>query len=107
MATPPTGAPRYMPTKGDRAYRDFMFADGDRNPFEESILLQDISHAYLAAMLSSNSGPTSMSIKALLDAEMTRRGGLVAHRANLIASLSLGISGVSLIVAIVAAVIAR
>lgn len=84
-----------------------MFADGDRNPFEESILLQDISHAYLAALLSSNSGPTSTSIRALLDAEMARRGGLVAHRANMIASWSLGISGVSLIVAIVAAVIAR
>lgn len=84
-----------------------MFADGDRNPFEESILLQDISQAYLSAMLSSNSGPTSTSIKALLDAEMTRRGGLAARQANRIASWSLGISGVSLVVAIIAAVMAR
>jgi hypothetical protein len=38
-------APRYKPTQADLAYRDAMFAKDELNPFEEAMLLQDISHA--------------------------------------------------------------
>lgn len=89
---------RYKPTKGDLAFRDANEAAAGPNPFEEAILLRNVSDAYLSVLISDNAGPTSAGYKALLDAEMTRRGGQVARRANMIA---LG----SLVVAIAAAVI--
>lgn len=91
-------AGKYKPTRGDLAFSAAHAGAAEPNPFEEAILLRNLSDAYLSVLISDNAGPTSAGYKALLDAEMTRRGALVARRANLIA---LG----SLVVAIAAAVI--
>lgn len=97
---------RYKPTAGDRAYRDAIYAKEELNPFEESILLHDVSDTYLAVLISANAGPTSAGTKALYDAEIARRGSLVAKRANRIAGWSLAVAALSLVVAIVAIAVA-
>lgn len=95
-----TAPTRYTPTLGDLAYRDAVFGDADLNPFDEAVLLQGISHTYLAVMLSDNAGPTSAGTTAMLDAELSRRGGELARRANRIAVVSFAVAIGSLLVSI-------
>lgn len=80
----------YKPTKGDIAYRDAT--EDDIDPFSEAKLLRKISHEYLAVLAHDNTTPDSAGYRALIDAEITRRGTLIARRANWIALTALCIS---------------
>jgi hypothetical protein len=84
----------YRPSTGDLAYRDA--AKGDLDPFNEARLLRKVSHEYLSALIHDNSGPRSTGFKAMLDAEIARRGSLIARRANWIAFSALATSIVAL-----------
>lgn len=91
---------RYRPTAGDLAYRNAFVNDPDLNPFEEAMLLQGISPAYLSALAHDNSGPRSAGFKAMIDAEVTRRGSGVAKRANIIAICSLTVAIAAAIISV-------
>ena len=90
----------YQPSAGDLAYRNAFAADPDLNPFEEAVLLQDISDAYLSVLVSENIGERSAGYRAMLDAELVRRGSAIAHRANRIAWISLAVAIASVIISV-------
>lgn len=94
-------AAKYQPTAGDLAYRNAIASNKDINPFEEAFFLRGISHEYLSALLSDNSGSRSAGYRAQLDAEVARRGSGLAVRANRIAMASLIIAVLALIAALV------
>jgi hypothetical protein len=92
----------YQPTAGDLRYRNAVLGDAERNPFDEARLLRDISHEYLSALLSDNTGERSKGFRVQLEAELARRSGALAIRANRIALASLLTAIIALIVSIVA-----
>lgn len=85
----------YRPTKHDLAYRNATEGD-DIDPFDEAMYLRKISHEYLSVLAHDNVGPASTSFKAMIDAELGRRGSLIARRANWIALSAVAISIVAL-----------
>lgn len=91
---------KYQPTKGDLAYRSAYVVDLEMNPFEEAHLLQGISDTYLGVLASENTDAQSSGFKAMLDAEVNRRGSAIAKRANRIAWCSILIAVGSLIVSL-------
>lgn len=88
----------YRPTKGDLAYQQAENAEADLDPFEEAILLRKVSAAFLSVSISENTGPTCAPYRAMLDAEMARRGSMVAKRANQISIASFVIALASLVI---------
>lgn len=97
---------RYQPTSSDLTYRNFVLGAASTDPFERAVLLRDVSDSYLIVLASDNTAPSSAGIKAFYDAELVRRGGLVARRANQIALWSLGISVLSFLAAVIAILVA-
>lgn len=95
----------YKPTVGDLAFRDAALGGGDLNPFDKAELLRGVSDTYLVVLASDNAGPTSAGTKVFFDAEITRRGSLVARRANTIATWALAVSGASFLAAVLAIVL--
>ena len=87
----------YSPSEADMEYRMSKATD---NPFDRAKLLRSISHEYLAVLAHDNSGPNSAAMKAMIDAEISRRGFASARNANRIAIGSAIIALASLIVAI-------
>lgn len=93
---------RYKPSKGDMAFMEAQRSVPGPNLFEDAELLRNVSDTYLSVLIADNAGPTSASYKALLDAEMTRRGGLAARRANHIAIASLMTALASVFISVIA-----
>ena len=93
---------RYTPSAGDLAYRNAIFADSELNLFEEAMLLQRVSHAYLAVILSGHTGAKAAGTKAMLEAELARRGTEASRKANRIARWSMLIAAGSLSVSVLA-----
>lgn len=93
---------RYQTTVGDLDYRNAALNEGREglHPFEEARLLRYVSHEYLATLAHDNTGERSAPMKALIDAEIARRGSDLTRRANRIAMAALAISVVAVIVAI-------
>lgn len=91
--------PRYTPTAGDLEYRNA--SQGDLDPFEEAALLRYVSHEYLAVLAHDNTGERSVGFKAMIDAELARRGSDIARRANRIALGALFVAIAALTVSIV------
>lgn len=89
----------FKPSKGDLRFQEADRKNG--NDFDTARLLRDVSHEYIAVMLSSNAGPTSAGFRALLEAELSRRSSRIAHRANWIAAASLAISVLAVVIAVV------
>lgn len=94
----PRHGKRYTPSGGDLAYRDA--AKGELSPFDEARLLRRVSHEYLAVLASDNTGPSSAGFKAMVDAELARRGSAIAMRANWIAAGALVVSMAALAVSL-------
>lgn len=92
----------YQPTTGDLRYRDAVKANPNLDPFEEAVLLRDLTHEYLSALLSDNTSDRSAGFRAQLEAELSRRGGALAVRANRIALGSLAVAVLALIVSLFA-----
>jgi len=88
---------RYQPTAADMEFRNSKDTD---NPFDRANLMRSISHEYLAVLAHDNAGPNSAATKAMVDAEIARRGFAAARQANLIAIGSLIVAAVSLVIAI-------
>lgn len=85
----------YKPTSGDLEYRNAV-RDEELPLFDEARLLRGVSHEYLAVLAHDNSAPECAGYKAMLDAEISRRGFAVARRANQIAITSAVIACISL-----------
>jgi len=94
----------YQPSAGDLKYRDAWKSD-QLNPFEEAVLLQGVSHAYLSVLVSENSGERSAGFKAMLDAEVIRRGQHLAQRANRIAITALCVAVLAVVISIIVAIV--
>ncbi|WEJ98389.1 MAG: hypothetical protein P0Y59_15730 [Candidatus Sphingomonas phytovorans] len=88
----------YKPTAGDIAFRDAAKRAGGLNPFEKTEMLRNVSDTYLVVLASDNATTS----KVLFDAELARRGSLIARRANTISIMALGVSVASLVAAVVA-----
>jgi hypothetical protein len=91
----------YRPTAGDMAYRQAFMANPEINPFDEAVALSGVSDAYLSVLAHDNAGESSAAFRAMIDAEVTRRGSALSKRANLIAWISLAIAVVSAVISIV------
>lgn len=85
---------QYHPTRADLEYRN---ANSAKNLFDQAKLLRNISHEYLAVLAHDNSGANSAGTKAMIDAEISRRGFAAARRANQISILSLVVALAALI----------
>lgn len=70
------------------------------DPFEMARMLKSISHEYLAVLARDNAGPNSAGMKAMIDAEISRRGFAAAAHANRISIGSLVIALISLVIAL-------
>lgn len=62
--------------------------------------MQSISDEYLAVLAHDNSGPNSAGYKAMIAAEISRRGTREARRANLIARWSLSLALLACLIAL-------
>jgi len=87
----------YQPTAADMEFRNSKDTD---NPFERAHLMRSISHEYLAVLAHDNAGANSAATKAMIDAEISRRGFASARHANRIAIGSLIVACVFLLVSI-------
>ena len=86
----------YVPTRGDRRFRDAKLGDGPKpDDFETARLLRGVSHEYLSVLAASNSGETSKPFRVQLEAEVARRN---AQRATRLAIGSLAVAVVSLLI---------
>src|SRR4051794_25395547 len=90
---------RYQPTPADMEFRNSKDTD---NPFDRAHLMRSISHEYLSVLAHDNAGPNSAATKAMVDAEIARRGFAAARQANRIAIGSLVVAGISLLISIIA-----
>lgn len=90
--------PSYVATQADGAFQDALCDDSD--DFTLALLMQSVSDAHLAVLAHDHTDPKSAAFKAMIDAEIARRGTNEARRANKMAKLSLVIALVALIVAI-------
>lgn len=88
---------RYQPTVADMEFRN---SKDTENPFDRAHLMRSISHEYLAVLAHDNAGPNSAATKAMVDAEISRRGFAAARHANRIAIASLVLAGISLVISI-------
>lgn len=87
----------YCPSKADLEYRNFVDA---KNPFARAKLLRHVSHEYLAVLAQDNTSPNSAGMKAMIDAELSRRGFASARLANKIAFASAAIALLSLFISV-------
>ncbi|MDX8359078.1 hypothetical protein [Sphingopyxis terrae] len=87
----------YTPSAADMAFRNYK-----GNPFDEARLMQDISDEYLSVLAHDNSAPTSAGYKAMIDAEIARRGTLQAKRANGMAKWAIALSGLACAISVAA-----
>lgn len=83
----------YSPTTADMEFRN---STATNNPFDRAKLLRQVSHEYLAVLAHDNAGPKSAAMRAMIDAEVSRRGFAAARTANRIACASLLLALVSL-----------
>ena len=95
------GSTYYKPSVGDLRFRNAVL-NSKPNPFDEAFLLRKVSDTYLSVLISDNSGERSAGYRALLEAELTRRGLVAAARANVISGMALAVSVLAIATAVLA-----
>ncbi len=90
----------YEPSVGDLRYRNAVINHPDLDPFEEAVLLREISDEYLSVLAHDNTGDKCAGFAAMITTEQNRRSRTIAHRANRIALVALAVSIGSLMIAL-------
>lgn len=85
----------WAPSDADMAFKQYAGSD----LFEIARLMQSISVEYLSVLAHDNSAPTDAGFKAMVDAEVARRGTLEAQRANKTARWSFAIAILACVIA--------